>query len=114
MRARAVQPGVDRCAHRSSRRRCAVHPDEPSAANVLRIGTLICAAASPAHCRAAARDGYDVCPVDVSELAKAEAGVTCCSLIVELKLRAARFLVSSNLQATPSDLTEWRAECLPT
>ena len=27
--------------------------------------------------------GYDVCAVDVSELAKAEAGVTCCSLIVE-------------------------------
>jgi dimethylargininase len=57
--------------------------EEPFAANVLRIGsTLMCPAA---HVRTAAdltRRGYAVHPVDVSELAKAEAGVTCCSLLV--------------------------------
>jgi dimethylargininase len=61
-----------------------VDPDEPSAANVLRIGDTILAAA--AHARTVARlreREYRVCTVDVSELAKAEAGVTCCSLIIE-------------------------------
>jgi dimethylargininase len=61
-----------------------VDPAEPHAANVLRLGhTIVCAAA---HERTAADlrgRGYSVCAVDVSELAKAEAGVTCCSLIVE-------------------------------
>jgi dimethylargininase len=62
----------------------AVDPLEPHAANVLRLGHILIAAAS--HVRTIAMlqaRGYDVCPVDVSELAKAEAGVTCCSLIVE-------------------------------
>jgi dimethylargininase len=61
-----------------------VDPDEPHAANILTIGqTIVCAAA---HARTAAGlrgRGYDVCAVDVSELAKAEAGVTCCSLVFE-------------------------------
>jgi dimethylargininase len=61
----------------------AVDDAEPHAANVLRIDSvLVCAAA---HERTAARlraRGYRVVTVDVSELAKAEAGVTCCSLIV--------------------------------
>lgn len=60
----------------------AVDPDEPAAANVLRVGDAIVAAA--AHPRTAERLSCiaDVRPVDVSELSKAEAGVTCCSLIV--------------------------------
>jgi dimethylargininase len=57
---------------------------EPHAANVLRLGdTILCAAS---HERTAAdlrARGYSVCTVDVSELAKAEAGVTCCCLIIE-------------------------------
>ena len=61
-----------------------VAPGEPHAANVLRIGhALLCAAA---HERTAAdlrARGYPVTVVDVSELAKAEAGVTCCSLVIE-------------------------------
>jgi dimethylargininase len=61
-----------------------VDESEPHAANVLWIGdTIICAAA---HERTAARlrsRGYKVCPVRVSELAKAEAGVTCCSVIID-------------------------------
>ena len=62
--------------------RIEVDPGEPFAANVLRVGgTVICAAA---HDRTAGRlrgAGLSVQTLDVSELAKAEAGVTCCSLI---------------------------------
>jgi dimethylargininase len=61
-----------------------VDPSEPAAANVLRLGdTVVCAAAHPltnARLASAAR----VREVDVSELAKAEGAVTCCSLVVEV------------------------------
>jgi dimethylargininase len=61
-----------------------VDPSEPFAANVLLLGhTIVCAAS---HERTAAdlrARGYSVCTVDVSELAKAEAGVTCCSLMID-------------------------------
>ena len=59
-----------------------IDPAEPNAANVLRIGDAIIVPS--AHARTAARLAQiaQVRLVDVSELAKAEAGVTCCSLIV--------------------------------
>ena len=61
-----------------------VDPSEPAAANVLRIGdTVVSPAAHPltnARLASAAR----VCTVDVSELAKAEGAVTCCSLIISV------------------------------
>jgi dimethylargininase len=61
-----------------------VDPAEPHAANVLRLGhTIVCAASHERTAAALRARGYDVCAVDVSELAKAEAGVTCCSLIVD-------------------------------
>jgi len=59
-----------------------VDPAEPNAANVLRLGpTLIIPSG---HARTASRLARiaQIRLVDVSELAKAEAGVTCCSLIV--------------------------------
>jgi dimethylargininase len=60
-----------------------VDPSEPTAANVLRIGdTVVCPAAHPrtnARVSSAAR----VLTVDVSELAKAEGAVTCCSLVIQ-------------------------------
>jgi dimethylargininase len=61
-----------------------VHPDEPHAANVLNVGGTVVAAAAHVRTIAALQaDGYRVCAVDVSELAKAEGAVTCCSVIVE-------------------------------
>jgi dimethylargininase len=60
----------------------AVAGDEPSAGNVLALGHTILMAAG--HERTTERlraRGHKICPVDVSELAKAEAGVTCCSLV---------------------------------
>jgi dimethylargininase len=63
--------------------RIEVEPDEPFAANVLRIGeTLVCAAGAPKTNARLARRRLAIVTVDVSELAKAEAGVTCCSLIL--------------------------------
>ena len=58
-----------------------VDPSEPAAANVLRIGDVtVCAAAYPrTNARLAAV--ATVHTVDVSELAKAEGALTCCSLI---------------------------------
>jgi dimethylargininase len=60
-----------------------VDPAEPYAANALRVGGMVIYAAawSRTRCRLE-RCGVRVLPVDVSELAKAEAGVTCCSLIL--------------------------------
>jgi len=61
-----------------------VDPAEPHAANVLRLGdTILCAARHERTVSALRARGYSVWTVDVSELAKAEAGVTCCSLIIE-------------------------------
>ena len=61
-----------------------VDPAEPGAANVLRVGDAVLAAAAYARTNARIADaGIHVTTVDVSELAKAEAGVTCCSLIFD-------------------------------
>jgi dimethylargininase len=60
-----------------------VSPEEPSAANVLRLGDRVIAArAFPRTADRIAARGLRVELVDASELAKAEGAVTCCSLIV--------------------------------
>ncbi len=60
-----------------------VAPDEPSAANVLRLADRVIAAqAFPRTAERIAALGRQVDCVDASELAKAEGAVTCCSLIV--------------------------------
>jgi dimethylargininase len=60
-----------------------VPPGEPHAANVLTVGDhIICAAAHERTIDLLREAGYRVCSIDVSELAKAEAGVTCCCLII--------------------------------
>lgn len=61
-----------------------VHPDEPGAANALRVGgTVVCAAAFPRTRQLLEDRGFTVATVDNSELAKAEGGLTCCSLLFE-------------------------------
>ena len=65
-------------------RRIEVHPAEPSAANVIALGGRIIHGAEHAHTRRRIEKlGFEVVPVPISELAKAEAAVTCCSLIFE-------------------------------
>ena len=55
---------------------------EPWAANVLRVGQMVCVgAAFPRTAELLSRRDYDVCAIDVSEFAKAEGGLTCMSLI---------------------------------
>ncbi len=59
---------------------------EPQGANVLLIDrAVVCAAAFPRTAERLQARGLDVRLVDVSELAKAEGAVTCCSLIVPLR-----------------------------
>ncbi|MGB8984789.1 MAG: arginine deiminase family protein [Anaerolineales bacterium] len=60
-----------------------VDPSEPSAANCLPLGdSIIFPAAFPKTCARLADRGHKILTVDVSELAKAEGAVTCCSLIL--------------------------------
>jgi dimethylargininase len=57
-----------------------VHEDEPFAANVLaRDGVVLCSESNPRTAERIAQR-YAIMTVDVSELEKAEAGLTCCSL----------------------------------
>jgi dimethylargininase len=56
--------------------------EEPGAANVLRVGgKLVAHAGFPRTLRRLEAQGYDVWPLDVSEFLKAEAAVTCKSLL---------------------------------
>ncbi len=61
-----------------------VPAEEPRGANALRIGdTVLMPAAFPRACELLERSGFRVRTVDNSELLKAEAGVTCTSLLFE-------------------------------
>ena len=63
-----------------------VHPDEPSAANALRIGDQIIYPTSfPRTRERLERRGLRLATVEASEVAKAEGAVTCCSLILGLR-----------------------------
>jgi dimethylargininase len=67
-----------------------VAPDEPSAANVLRLADRVVAArAFPLTAERIAALGLRVELVDAGELAKAEGAVTCCSLILSATSREA-------------------------
>ena len=59
-----------------------IDPSESHAANCLPIGaSIIFPSAFPKTCAKLEKRGYNLVTVDVSELAKAEGAVTCCSLI---------------------------------
>jgi dimethylargininase len=61
-----------------------VPPEEPWGANVLRIGDVVILPSSEPQTRNMLdRRGYHTVAVDVSEFQKAEAGVTCLSLILQ-------------------------------
>jgi dimethylargininase len=61
-----------------------VDPDEPAGANALLVGDVVVYAAGFPKTRARLEaKGFRVRTVDVDELAKAEGGVTCCSLVFE-------------------------------
>ena len=68
----------------SPMRHVAVHPEEPFAANVLRLGETILVPAGMPRTMERIRDtGVPVAALDMSELAKAEGGLTCCSLLLD-------------------------------
>jgi dimethylargininase len=58
---------------------------EPHAANVLCVGkTVVCPATAVRTRKLLQSEGYEVVSVDASELAKAEAGLTCCSIVFRI------------------------------
>jgi dimethylargininase len=60
-----------------------VDPEEPFAANALRLGDrIIHSTGFPRTGHRLVRRGLQVSAIDASELAKAEGGVTCCSLLL--------------------------------
>jgi dimethylargininase len=62
----------------------AVASDEPWGANAVRVGgTIVFPASAPATRAIVERRGFSTAAVDVSELQKAEAGVTCLSLLFD-------------------------------
>jgi dimethylargininase len=61
-----------------------VEPEEPFAANAVLVGeALLVAAAFPRTRERLERRGLHVLAVDLSELAKAEGALTCCSLVLD-------------------------------
>ncbi len=61
-----------------------VHPQEPHAANALHVGgAIVYSSHAPRTLEILAAAGLHVIEIDASELAKAEGGVTCCSLLFE-------------------------------
>lgn len=61
-----------------------VHPDEPHAANALALaGTVIFPGAFPQTRNRIEKRRFHVTPLDISELQKAESGLTCSSLLFE-------------------------------
>ena len=79
-----VHPGwVDRD-HFAGFRIIEIDPEEPHAANTLRVGSgLIYPSCFPRTRERLAEAGITVTVVDVSELQKAEGAVTCCSLVFD-------------------------------
>jgi dimethylargininase len=68
----------------------AIDPEEPWAANVLAVnGRIICAETHPRTRRRLEARGYSTVGVPAAELAKAEGGVTCCSIIFSAAASAA-------------------------
>ncbi len=65
-----------------------VHPEEPFAANVLRVGeTLLVSRSHPRTAERLAGLGYAVEPIEIGELEKAEAGPTCLSVLLARRER---------------------------
>lgn len=62
--------------------RIEVNPTEPGAANALWLGPVVYPAGFPRTRERLEKRGVQVRAIDVSELQKAEGGVTCCSLLI--------------------------------
>ena len=60
-----------------------IDPAEPFAANVICVDNrVMCSDSAPRTAQLLEEQGYDVIAVDASELSKAEAGLTCCCLLL--------------------------------
>ncbi len=74
---------VDR-GHWPDQRIIAIAPEEPAAANALQVGRAVLYPASEVRTRERLEAaGLEVIALDVSEIQKAEGGLTCCSLVFD-------------------------------
>jgi len=81
-----INPAWIDSAHFSGFELIEIDPAEPAAANVLSLGdTVICAAEFPHTRRRIEAKGLVTASVPAGELAKAEGGVTCCSVLVTIR-----------------------------
>lgn len=79
-----IQPAWVKSAQLAAFRLLEVDADEPFAANTLRLGDVLIRAAEHARTNdRLAAQGLDIVTVPASELARAEGGVTCCSILFE-------------------------------
>ena len=75
-----------------------VHADEPWASNVLRVSdTILASSRFPKTIAILEKEGYNVSQIDISELMKAEAGLTCLSVIFESNMPMPMDVVSGYL-----------------
>jgi dimethylargininase len=78
-----INPAWVDAAHFAGSHLIEIDPSEPAAANVLAVdGYVICAEDHPRTRKRLDARGFVTRPVPAGELAKAEGGVTCCSVIV--------------------------------
>ncbi len=78
-----INPDWIDAAHFSAYEVIPTHTDEPFAANVVRLpGAILYGASFPKTQASLEAKGYRIHTVDMSELAKAEGAVTCCSLLI--------------------------------
>lgn len=106
-----INPEWMDCSPLSGYRLIEVPNEEPWAANVLSLGgSVLVPSAFPRTCELLDRLGYSVCPVDISELLKAEAGMTCMALIFKA-FSSSRQLAQglSSLQQSPVAMSARRA-----
>lgn len=76
---------IDR-SHFAGMRVIEVHPEEENAANALRVsGSVLMSASAPRTLERVHAAGFTVHPVQISELEKVEAGLTCLSLLFSYK-----------------------------
>jgi dimethylargininase len=75
-----------------------VASDEPGAANILRIGNTVLIPASFPRTQAIVRgEGLDIRTVEISELMKAEAAITCSSVIFDANVKRENLVFSNTL-----------------
>lgn len=83
-----------------------VHPEEPFAANALRVGeTVLYPAEYPRTRERLEKFGIRVIAIEMSQLAKAEGGITCCSLLFHTQGSDGHVMTAYEAEEIPMEST---------